>query len=212
MKNSLKILIMLLIVFSMIFVSGCSDSNSNTYEDKNNSASQDAGTENEDANTQVEGEANTETDNKANTETDTNTEAENEPVIPPDFELEDLEGNKVKLSSLKGKKVILNFWATWCGFCVKEMPDLEKLQATYKDDLVVVYVNVGETKEKAQEFVDNNGLTGLVLLDMDSAVAGTYGIEGFPTTFGINADGTAQNYYVGAMEYDLMEAMYSELK
>ena len=147
------------------------------------------------------------TNNEANKE-----EIEDEPIIAPDFELEDLNGNMIKLSSLQGKKVIINFWATWCGYCVKEMPDLMKLQEEYKDDLVVLYVNVGESKEDVVKFVNKESLSGTIVLDTDTIVASTYGVSSFPSTLALNQKGEVVAARVGMMEYDTMLQMYEMIK
>lgn len=138
--------------------------------------------------------------------------AKDEPVMAPDFELEDLEGNMVKLSSLQGKKVIINFWATWCGFCVEEMPDLMKLQEEYKDDLVVLYVNVGESKEAVLKFVEKEKIKGTILLDTKQQVASTYGVRNFPSTIALNKKGEVVTGRVGKLEYEMMVQMYEMIK
>ena len=145
-------------------------------------------------------------------EIDTEGDKEDEPIIAPDFELEDLEGNLVKLSSLQGKKVIINFWATWCEFCIKEMPDLMSLQESYKDDLVVLYVNVGEKKEDIVRFVEEEKITGTILLDTKQQVAATYGVRSFPSTLALNEKGEVVTARVGMMDYPMMVKMYEMIK
>ncbi len=132
--------------------------------------------------------------------------------MAPDFELKDMEGNTVKLSDFLGKKVMLNFWATWCKFCVQEMPDLMKLQEAHKDDLVILYVNVGESKDKVQKFIDEHKLTGTVLLDEKMEVASMYGVDAYPTTFAINEKGEMITSWKGMMDSNLMEQMYNVIK
>jgi peroxiredoxin len=157
-------------------------------------------------------EANENTENEINSDTDENNEDESskdEKQIAPDFELESLDGTMVKLSELKGKNVIINFWATWCGYCVLEMPDLQKLNDKYKDeDLIVLAVNVGETKETVQEFMEENELNLNILLDKDSSVANNYGLRSFPSTLTVDKEGNILTGYIGMMTYDLMEKLY----
>lgn len=132
-----------------------------------------------------------------------------DPLMAPDFELEALDGTKIKLSeAVKDKNVILNFWATWCGFCVVEMPDLEELQKVHEDDLLIIAINVGETKEKVQGFVDENNLNLTVVLDEDMKVNNNYGVRSYPTTIAINKKGEAVGAYVGMLTYDQMEQLY----
>ncbi|WP_312702287.1 TlpA disulfide reductase family protein [Sedimentibacter sp.] len=132
-----------------------------------------------------------------------------DPLIAPDFELEALDGTKIKLSeAIKDKNVILNFWATWCGFCVIEMPDLEELQKAHEDDLLIIAINVGETKEKVQGFVDEMKLNLTVVLDGDMKVNNNYGVRSYPTTLAINKKGEAVGAYVGMLTYTQMEQLY----
>ncbi len=136
-------------------------------------------------------------------------ESKSKKEMAPDFELESLDGTKIKLSDLKGKNVIINFWATWCGFCVAEMPDLQKLQDTYKDkDLIVLAVNVGESKEVAQKFMEENKLNLTVMLDKDSAVSNRYGLKSFPSTVTVNKKGEVVTGYIGMLTYEKMEKLY----
>lgn len=130
-------------------------------------------------------------------------------IIAPDFELESLDGGTLKLSELRDKNVILNFWATWCGYCVIEMPDLQKLQEAHADDLLVLTVNVGESKEVVQKFMGENNLDLTVVLDEKMNVANTYGIRSYPTTIAINKNGEAISGYVGMLTYEQMEQIYS---
>jgi len=134
---------------------------------------------------------------------------EKEAIMAPDFELESLDGSTIKLSEvIKDKNVILNFWATWCGFCVVEMPDLEKLQEAHADDLLVLTVNVGETKEKVQKFVEENNLSLTVVLDEEMKVNNNYGVRSYPTTIAVNKKGEAIGGYVGMLTYEQMEQLY----
>jgi peroxiredoxin len=140
---------------------------------------------------------------------DETTSDDKEVTIAPDFELETLDGTMIKLSELKGKNVIINFWATWCDFCVAEMPDLQKLQDTYKDDdLLILAVNVGDAKEDVEKFIEENNLTLTVLLDKDSEIANNYGLRSFPSSLAVNKDGEIVTGYVGMLTYEQMETMY----
>lgn len=132
-----------------------------------------------------------------------------EPVMAPDFELMSMNDSLIKLSDMKDKNVLLNFWYTGCSFCVIEMPDLQKLQDTYKDDLLLLAINVGENKEEIQEFMDENKLSFTVLLDEDMNVANTYGIRSYPTTIAVNKKGEVIGGYIGMLTYEQMEQLYS---
>jgi Peroxiredoxin len=129
-----------------------------------------------------------------------------------DFKLKDLEGEELSLSDLKGKKVFLNFWATWCPSCKAEMPEIEKLyQETKNSDLVIVAVDLGESLSTVKSFVDNNKYNFKVLLDSDESVATKYGISAIPTSYFIDADGNIISKNVGAMDIDQMRAYIKNL-
>lgn len=132
-----------------------------------------------------------------------------EPVMALGFELMSMDDSLIKLSDMKDKNVLLNFWYTGCSFCVIEMPDLQKLQDTYKDDLLLLAINVGENKEEIQEFMDENKLSFTVLLDEDMNVANTYGIRSYPTTIAVNKKGEVIGGYIGMLTYEQMEQLYS---
>lgn len=122
--------------------------------------------------------------------------------MAPDFELNDLDGNKVKLSDFRGKIVLLNFWAVWCKYCIEEMPDLNRLNTELGEDAVILAVNVQEPYETINGYISKAGIDLKVLLDKDGSIANAYGVEGYPTTFFINEDGSLYTYIPGAADYD----------
>lgn len=135
-------------------------------------------------------------------------ENKNKPIKEAkDFTLENLSGEKVSYSSLKGKTVLINFWATWCPPCKIEMPDLNKLYEKYKDDknLVILTINVGEDKNAVSEFIKQNNYKFPVLLDTNSNVALDYKAMYLPTTVLIDKDGKVADYRSGAMSLEQME-------
>lgn len=116
----------------------------------------------------------------------------------PDFTLQDLEGNTVTLSELKGNVVLLDFWATWCGPCVMAMPHIDKLHQEYKDKAVKVYaVNQREGRDKIEPFLKSKKLSLPVLLDANADVGKAYGVRGIPTTVLIGKDGVIRKVMVG---------------
>src|SRR5579875_4011047 len=117
----------------------------------------------------------------------------------PDFTLKTLTGETVKLSSLKGKKVILNFWATWCPPCKAEMPEIEQFYQTAGKDIVILAVNI-DPQLDVKGFVDKNHITFPILLDTNDKVNEQYQIISIPTTFFIDKNGVIQNKIVGAMK------------
>jgi thiol-disulfide isomerase/thioredoxin len=115
-----------------------------------------------------------------------------------DFKLMDLAGKEVTLASLKGKVVLLDFWATWCGPCKQAMPSIQKISEDYKGkDVVILGVNTWEKKEGAgKKYMTDKGFTyGCLLAGDDLAVA--YGISGIPTLIVIGKDGKIEKIEVG---------------
>ena len=120
----------------------------------------------------------------------------------PDFSLVDLDGNQVKLSDLRGKKVILNFWATWCPPCRAEMPDLERLAREHEGTLTVLLVDLEEEEDQIRPFLDDMGITLVPLLDVEAEVAKMYRVSALPTSVIIDEDGVIQEVQVGAATYE----------
>jgi len=106
-----------------------------------------------------------------------------------DFTLKDLHGKKVTLSELRGKVVMVNFWATWCGPCRLEMPDLDRIYTHFEPQGLVILSITDEEPFKVNSFIAPSGYHPPVLLDTDSAVHKHFHIEGIPKTFIFNRDG-----------------------
>jgi peroxiredoxin len=106
-----------------------------------------------------------------------------------DFTLTDLSGEKWTLKSLKGKVVLLNFWATWCPPCNREMPDMQALYDKYKDQGLVVLAVTDEESAKVEPFISKRKFTYPILLDTGRKVNEEFGVEGIPKTFVFDRDG-----------------------
>jgi peroxiredoxin len=119
----------------------------------------------------------------------------------PDFQLSSLDGQSISLSGLQGSPVLLNFWATWCGYCCEEMPYLQQIYEKWQVmGLVVLAINIGESSSDVEAFMQSQGLSLPVLLDSRGEVAKQYGIQGIPATFFIDSDGIIQEVKVGAFQ------------
>lgn len=131
----------------------------------------------------------------------------------PDFEAKLISGETVNLSDYQGKKVLLNFWATWCGPCVGEMPALQKLSEEYPDDLVVLAVNSGEDEKTVKQFTDKNGYTFPIALDTELKIGNLYPgvMQGIPYTVIINEEGDVMAESTGAADADTMYGHYKEM-
>ena len=150
--------------------------------------------------------------------------ASERPVIPaPDFTLVDQYGETHTLSDYAGKTVFLNFWATWCGPCKSEMPEIQALYEKYGEnqgDLIVLGVanpktedapyNQDVTQAEVEQFLEDNGYTFPVVMDTTGETFYYYGITAFPTTFMIGADGNVFGYVPGALTGDIMESIVQQ--
>ena len=113
--------------------------------------------------------------------------------VAPDFTVTDAEGNAVKLSDFRGKGVVLNFWASWCGPCKSEMPHFQTAYEQYGEDVHFLMVNMssafGDSPEDANAILTENGYTFPVYYDTLTECAYGYGVTGIPMTFFIDKDG-----------------------
>jgi cytochrome c biogenesis protein CcmG, thiol:disulfide interchange protein DsbE len=106
-----------------------------------------------------------------------------------DFSLYDLQGRQVSLKQFRGKPVMLDFWATWCGPCRMTMPLTEKLRKEYQGSLTVLAINLQESEEDVRQYVQQEDVKSLVLLDKEGAAAEAYGIETIPALILIDKSG-----------------------
>lgn len=145
------------------------------------------------------------------------------PAPQADVKLVDQNGVEHSLSDYRGKTVFLNFFATWCGPCKREIPDIERLYRDHGEnagDLVVLGVANPKTQEHPQNsdvsvdevkaFVEDEGITYPVLLDTENALFSAYGISAFPTTFMIDKDGNVFGYATGMLTADTMESIVNQ--
>ena len=133
-------------------------------------------------------------------------QAPNESVEAPAFSLPDLTGKKIQLKSYRGKLVFLNFFATWCGPCRKEMPGMEQLFRAYRDKgLVVLAVNMEQSAKTVRPFVQELKLSFPVLLDAEGSVSHDYGIRALPVSFLVGRDGNLLWRAMGGREWDTLE-------
>ena len=124
----------------------------------------------------------------------------------PVLDLVDLQGQRWTSERLKGKSVVLNFWATWCPPCKEELPSLQTLHELGAGDPVVLGVNVRETPSRVRRYVEATGLGFPVLLDPQAELAKRFGVTAFPTTLLIAPDGLIRWRVVGEVDWAGAEA------
>lgn len=125
----------------------------------------------------------------------------------PALALRDLKGQPHGLADLRGKVVLVNFWATWCEPCRDEMPSMQRLEASLAGQpFAVLAVNFGESPQRVREFTDRLGLGFRVLLDPDREASRAWRVRVLPSSFLVDADGRVRHAVVGEMDWASREA------
>lgn len=130
----------------------------------------------------------------------------------PDFEYTLADGTTHKLSDLRGKKVVLNFWATWCGPCRVEMPDLQKALEEHNGEVVILGVNKLEQADVIPAFADEFDITFPLIANPAGDISDRYGANNIPTSYFINRDGTIAFRQIGVMNYGFIKERLDQLK
>lgn len=115
----------------------------------------------------------------------------------PDFRLKDINGQEVSLEQFKGKIVLLDFWATWCGPCRATMPEIEKLQQDHPNDFTLLTVNIAEPLDSVLPYVRSQNIKSRVLMDIDGQVGTAYGIASIPMQVVIDKEGVLRHTQIG---------------
>ena len=127
-----------------------------------------------------------------------------------DFTVTQTDGTEFTLSDHEGSVILLNFWATWCGPCVREMPAFPMLLEKYGEELTLLAVNAGEAEKTVKSFLEKNGYEFPVASDPDNEINSLYPSEGIPYTVLIGRDGKIASIHLGADTADAMYAAYCE--
>ena len=128
----------------------------------------------------------------------------------PAIDLPGLDGRTVRLSALRGRPVLINFWATWCTACRQEMPRIERFYEANRGRVRVIGVDVGEPAATVAAFVRRYGYTWRFALDQDKHVSNLYGVHYIPTSFWLDSHGVVRAVYTGPMTEPLMRSFLRE--
>lgn len=137
--------------------------------------------------------------------------AEGKPA--PDFTLNDIHGKPFSLSSLRGKYVVLDFWGSWCGWCIKGMPEMKRYYAKYSGKFEIVGIDCNDTERKWKEAVEKNALLWInVKSEQEDATPERYAVKGFPTKVVVAPDGTIAKIAVGESPefYKYLDSLFGE--
>ncbi len=134
--------------------------------------------------------------------------------VAPNFSYTLPDGTTQRLSDLRGQKVLVNFWATWCPPCIAEMPDLQAARELYGEEhgFVVLAVNAAEDRPQIESFADEMGLTIPLIVDPESNIGDAYGARNLPTSFFINSDGTVHLRHTGVVDTEFIQQHLEEMQ
>ena len=116
-----------------------------------------------------------------------------------------MDGTAIELTDYHGKVVVLNFWATWCTPCLKEMPDLEELWNDSGGKVVVVAISMGETEEKIRKFLKKHHFSFPIIADTDMKIVQLYGVKNLPITYLVDPDGVIIGRAIGPRDWAKLE-------
>jgi len=131
--------------------------------------------------------------------------------MAPDFTLPTLEGEFITLSYFRGRPVLLNFWATWCPPCRKEMPDLQRFHERYGDQVVLIGIDWAEDPKVVRAFLEEYGISYLNVLDRQGKAFVAYRLTGLPTSFWIDEEGILRGVWYGPLKTDEIAENFAKI-
>ena len=129
----------------------------------------------------------------------------------PDFTLNTLAGDEIQLSNLRGRPVVVNFWATWCPPCRAEIPFFQEANRKYNGQAVILGVDDGEPRETVARFAGELGMTYPIPLDEEGVVSRQYRANSLPTTYFIDRNGVIQHLHIGIINQAVLESQIEQL-
>lgn len=130
----------------------------------------------------------------------------------PNFKLASLSGEDIELEKLKGKGILVNFWATWCDPCTEEMLSIQKVYDTYKTrGFEVLSINIGEDRNQINEFLKENRSINFPVLLGDNFIIDNYKIMSTPTTYFVKPDGTIDRYHEGKLSEEQLHTFVKDI-
>ena len=130
--------------------------------------------------------------------------------LAPDFQLQSIDGEWISLSDYRGRPVLVNFWATWCGPCREEMPVIESRYRTYYPQLVVLGIESDTSQSDLLDFVRSEGITFPILMG-NGSIERDYEIYAYPTSYFIDKNGVIQSVVVGSMNEASLDAELAKI-
>ena len=187
MKEPMKKLTLLLMGIALV-AGGCSA----------NSGKQPVGTSAESQGNDIKEQAADADVQETTVDAETDIEAADDGTVAPDFTLNDLNGQPLKLSSLRGRYVVIDFWGSWCGWCIKGIPKMKEYYAKYKEKMEILGVDCNDSEEKWKAAVSQYQLPWLhVYCTRKSTVLADYAVRGFPTKVIVDPEGKIVRTVIG---------------
>ncbi|RCX23742.1 peroxiredoxin [Fontibacillus phaseoli] len=128
----------------------------------------------------------------------------------PEFQAVNTDGEKVSLSEYRGKVVVLNFWASWCEPCVREMPLINTVFQDSNSEAVTLFVNAGESKGTINEFLSEHQFDFPVIIDATGRISGLYAVTGLPVTYLLDKNGNIAHSFIGEISSEQQLSQFIE--